>query len=364
MCTVRFGVGSVLPMRRRGATSGDARRFAGAGAGHAVFAPASVRIMFAAYAARFDADQPLNGLELGERPEPEAPPNWTVIDVRAASVNHHDLFSLRGIGLSEEALPMILGCDAAGVDADGNEVLLYSVIGATGHGVGPRERRSILTEKYQGTFAERVAVPQWNVLPKPKALSFEEAACLPTAWLTAYRMLFTHAEVRPGDSVLVQGAGGGVATAAVTLGAAAGLRMFVTSRHEAKRKRALDLGAEGAFESGARLPHRVDAVLETVGAATWSHSLRSLKPGGTVVISGATSGANPPATELNRIFFLELKVVGSTMGTKEELASLLTFCVTKGVRPVIDTVLPLDQAREGLTKVARGDFFGKVVLTV
>jgi NADPH:quinone reductase-like Zn-dependent oxidoreductase len=320
--------------------------------------------MFAAYAARLDPDRPLDGLESGERPEPQVPPGWTTVDVRAASLNHHDLWSLRGVGLAAEALPMILGCDAAGVDADGNEVVLHSVIGQTGHGVGPREPRSILTEKYQGTFAERVAVPQWNVLPKPKELSFEEAACLPTAWLTAYRMLFTNAGVRPGDSVLVQGAGGGVATAAIVLGAAAGLRMFATSRDEAKRKRAEDLGAEAAFETGARLPHRVDAVLETVGAATWSHSVKSLKPGGTLVISGATSGPNPKAAELNRVFFLELKVVGSTMGTKEELSALLHFCAAKGVRPVVDSVLPLDRAREGFEKMAGGDLFGKVVLTV
>ncbi|CAL9521729.1 MULTISPECIES: zinc-binding dehydrogenase [Streptomyces] len=320
--------------------------------------------MFAAYAARIDRDKPLNGLELGERPEPDVPLGWTTIDVKAASLNHHDLWSLRGVGLGEESLPMILGCDAAGVDADGNEVVLYSVIGATGHGVGPRERPSILTEKYQGTFAERVAVPQWNVLPKPKELSFEEAACLPTAWLTAYRMLFTNAEVRPGDSVLVQGAGGGVATAAIVLGAAAGLRVFATSRDETKRRRAEELGAEAAFESGARLPHRMDAVIETVGAATWSHSVKSLKPGGRLVISGATSGPNPPATELNRIFFLELKVVGSTMGSKEELAGLLNFCAAKGVRPVIDSTLPLDRAREGFEKMATGDLFGKIVLTV
>lgn len=320
--------------------------------------------MFAAYATRIDRDAPLNGLELGERPEPAAPPGWTVVNVKAASLNHHDLWSLRGVGLGEEALPMILGCDAAGLDADGNEVVVHSVIGQTGHGVGPREPRTILTERYQGTFAERVAVPAWNVLPKPKELSFEEAACLPTAWLTAYRMLFTNADVRPGDSVLVQGAGGGVATAAIALGAAAGLRVFATSRDEAKRRRAVELGAEGAFEPGARLPHRVDAVIETVGAATWSHSVKSLKPGGTLVISGATSGQSPASAELNRIFFLELKVVGSTMGSKEELAGLLSFCAATGVRPVIDSVLPLDRAREGFEKMAGGDLFGKVVLTV
>jgi D-arabinose 1-dehydrogenase-like Zn-dependent alcohol dehydrogenase len=162
----------------------------------------------------------------------------------------------------------------------------------------------------------------------------------------------------------VQGAGGGVATAAIVLGAAAGLRVFATSRDEAKRKRAEDLGAEGAFETGARLPQRVDAVLETVGAATWSHSVKSLKPGGTLVISGATSGPNPKAAELNRVFFLELRIVGSTMGTKEELSSLLNFCAAKGVRPVVDSVLPLDRAREGFEKMAGGDLFGKVVLSV
>ncbi|MGW0559439.1 zinc-binding dehydrogenase [Streptomyces sp. NPDC003016] len=319
--------------------------------------------MFAAYAARIDRDQPLNGLELGERPAPEVKPGWTTVTVRAASLNHHDLWSLRGVGLGEEALPMILGCDAAGIDADGNEVVVHSVIGETGHGVGPREKRSILTEKYQGTFAEQVTVPAWNVLPKPKELSFAQAACLPTAWLTAYRMLFTNAGVRPGDSVLVQGAGGGVATAAIVLGKAAGLRVYATSRDEAKRKRAVELGAVEAFEPGARLPQRVDAVIETVGAATWSHSVKSLRPGGTLVISGATSGPNPPSAELNRIFFLELRVVGSTMGSKDELEDLLSFCAATGVRPVIDEVLPLDRAREGFERMAGGDLFGKIVLT-
>ncbi len=319
--------------------------------------------MFAVYAARIDAGQPLNGLETGERPEPRTRDGWSTVRVRAASLNHHDLWSLRGVGLAEEKLPMILGCDAAGIDEDGNEVVLHSVIGQTGHGVGPKERRSLLTEHYQGTFAELVTVPTWNVLPKPPELSFEEAACLPTAWLTAYKMLFTNAGVRPGDAVLVQGAGGGVATAAIVLAKAAGLRVYATSRDAAKRSRAQELGAHAVYEPGARLPERVDAVIETVGAATWSHSLKSLRPGGTLVISGATSGTNPAATELNRIFFLELKVVGSTMGTKEELADLLGFCVATGIRPVIDSVLPLDRAREGFEHLAAGEVFGKIVLT-
>ncbi|GGZ30935.1 Zn-dependent oxidoreductase [Streptomyces inusitatus] len=319
--------------------------------------------MFAAYAARIDRENPLNGLELGERPAPEGHPGWTTVTVRAASLNHHDLWSLRGVGLAEDRLPMILGCDAAGVDAEGNEVVLHSVIGQSGHGVGPAEPRSILTERYQGTFAEQVSVPTWNILPKPKELSFAEAACLPTAWLTAYRMLFTNAGVRPGDSVLVQGAGGGVATAAIVLGRAAGLRMYATSRDGAKRARAVELGAEDAFEPGARLPRRVDAVIETVGAATWSHSVKSLRPGGTLVISGATSGDRPSHAELTRVFFLELRIVGSTMGSKDELEDLLSFCAATGVRPVIDEVLPLDRAREGFERMAGGGLFGKVVLT-
>ncbi|MFC1412102.1 zinc-binding dehydrogenase [Streptacidiphilus sp. N1-12] len=318
--------------------------------------------MFAAYAARIDADDPLSGLELGERPEPEARPGWSTVTVKAATLNHHDLWSLRGVGLPAEKLPMILGCDAAGVDQDGNEVVLHSVIGQTGHGVGPKEQRSILTEHYQGTFAQQVSVPTWNLLPKPAELSFEQAACLPTAWLTAYRMLFTNAGVKPGATVLVQGAGGGVATALIVLGKAAGLRMWATSRDDAKAERARELGADQVFPSGARLPERVDAVMETVGAATWSHSVKSLKPGGTIVISGATSGPNPPA-ELTRVFFLELKVVGSTMGSKEELAGLLQLCATTGVRPVIDSVLPLAEAREGFARLEKGEVFGKVVLT-
>ena len=322
--------------------------------------------MFAVYAARFDADNPLNGLELGERPEPEAPEGWTTVTVKAASLNHHDLWTLRGVGIRQEQLPMILGCDAAGVDADGNEVIVHSVIGDPDAGGGDETldpRRSLLSERHQGTFAEQVIVPRRNLVPKPKELSFEEAACLPTAWLTAYRMLFDKAGLQPGATILVQGAGGGVATALIALGAAAGYRVWATSRSESKRRRALDLGADAAFEPGARLPERVDAVMETVGQATWSHSLKSLRPGGRIVVSGATSGQVPPA-ELNRVFFLQLSVVGSTMGTRDQLERLARFLVKTGVRPAIDRTLPLTQAREGFAAMHEGDIFGKVVFEV
>src|SRR3954451_991912 len=321
--------------------------------------------MLAAAAVKLDADHPLDGLEVAERPEPEAPEGWVPVRLRAASLNHHDLWSLRGVGLAEDRLPMVLGCDGAGVDAEGNEVIVHAVIGDPDfrgdETLDPR--RSLLSERYQGTFADVVVVPRRNLVPKPAAVSWEEAACLPTAWLTAYRMLFTQSGLRPGDTVLVQGAGGGVATALIRLGSAAGFRVWATSRNEAKQARALELGADQAFPSGARLPERVDAVMETVGAATWSHSLKSLRPGGTVVISGATSGPNPSATELNRIFFLQLRVIGSTMGTREELGRLMAFCELTGVRPLIDTVLPLERAQEGFARMASGDHVGKIVFT-
>lgn len=319
-------------------------------------------MMLAAVAVRTDAERPLDGLEVRQVAEPETREHWSVVDVRAASLNHHDLWSLRGVGLPAELLPMVLGTDAAGVTADGTEVVVHSVVGATGHGVGPTERRSLLSERYPGTLAERVAVPTWNLVPKPAELSFAEAACLPTAWLTAYRMLFVAAGARPGDRVLVQGAGGGVATAAVALGSAAGVEVVVTSRDEHKRQRALGLGASLALESGARLPFRVDAVLETVGAATWGHSVRSLRPGGTLVVAGATSGDQPGA-ELSRVFFTELRVVGVTMGAKEDLEALLRLLARTGVRPVVDSTFPLGRARDALERLASGAHFGKVVVT-
>jgi NADPH:quinone reductase-like Zn-dependent oxidoreductase len=320
--------------------------------------------MFAVYAESFSTDEPLSGLVVGEQPDPAVPDGWTTVTVKATSLNHHDLWTLRGVGLGDDALPMILGCDAAGVDEDGNEVLIHAVINDPSWRGDETEdpRRSLLSERYQGTFAERVAVPRANLVPLPASLSFEEASCLPTAWLTAYRMLYVRGALSPGQSVLVQGAGGGVSTALITLARAGGLQVFATSRNEAKRARARQIGAHEVFETGARLPDRVDAVMETVGAATWNHSLRSLRPGGTVVISGATSGPNPDSTELNRIFFLQLRVIGSTMGTRDELAQLVSFLDATGTKPLIDRTLPMTEAREGLAAMIDGDVFGKIVL--
>ncbi|HPB71394.1 MAG TPA: zinc-binding dehydrogenase [Phycicoccus sp.] len=322
--------------------------------------------MLAVYAARQSSSDPLSGLEVGDVPAPQTPPGWVRITVKTCALNHHDVWSLRGVGLPADRLPMILGCDAAGFDEQGNEVLVHAVVGSPDwrgdETLDPA--RSLLSERHQGTLAEQVVVPARNVVPKPTGLSWEQAVCLPTAWLTAYRMLFTNGGVHPGDTVLVQGAGGGVATALIQLGAAAGLRMWATTRDPAKGEAALGLGADRVFGSGERLPARVDAVMETVGAATWSHSVNSLRPGGRIVISGATSGDAPVKAELTKIFFKQLQVVGSTMGTKDELARLANFVVTAGIDPRIDRVLPLSRARDGFEAMVAGQVDGKIVFTV
>jgi NADPH:quinone reductase-like Zn-dependent oxidoreductase len=323
--------------------------------------------MLAAYAVAADADDPLNALRVDHLDPPEVPAGWIEVRVRAASLNHHDVFSLRGVGLPPDRLPMILGCDAAGITADGREVVVYPVVGDPGY-VGEDEtfdpRRSLLSEQYPGTLAEVVRVPARNVVAKPSPLSFAEAACLPTAWLTAYRALFTSAALQPGDTVLIQGAGGGFATAAVMLARAAGLRVWVTSRVPERAERAVELGAHRGFASGERLPERVDAVLDSVGAATWTHSVNSLRPGGRLVTVGATSGTQLRSAELTKIFFKPLRVVGNTMGTRAEFQRLLQFLVATGVRPVIDRTIPLAAAFDGFAAMLAGDLFGKIVLEI
>ena len=322
--------------------------------------------MFAVSVTSLNPDAPLTGLTLGEVPDTVVPEGWVRVHVRAASLNHHDLWSLRGVGLLADRLPMILGCDAAGLLDDGSPVVVHAVIGDPEAGGGDETldpKRTLLSELHPGTLAETVAVPARNVVAKPDDLTMEESACLPTAWLTAYRMLATKSGLRVGDTVLVQGAGGGVATAAIQLADAMGYRVWATSRDEAKRARALDLGAHAAYETGARLPERVDAVIETVGEATWSHSLRSLRPGGTVVVSGATSGSAPNA-DLSRVFFLQLTVHGSTMGTRDELEALLSLLVDTGLRPTIDSTYALPDARDAFERLESGEVVGKLVLTV
>jgi len=320
--------------------------------------------MFAVYATAPSPEDPLAALEIGERDAPSAPDGWVSVSVRAASLNMHDLWTLRGVGIKGDSFPMTLGCDGAGVLDDGTEVVLHSVISSPGwtgdETLDPK--RTLLTEKHQGSFADTVVVPARNALPKPAGLSFAEAACMGTAWLTAYRMIFVKSGLRPGQTMLVQGASGGVSTALIELGRAAGLRVWVTGRTEEKRALAAELGAHQTFESGARLPERVDGVFETVGKATWGHSMRSLRPGGVIVVSGSTSGPDADA-DLQRLFFLQLRVVGSTMGTRDELADLLRFCDIAGIRPRIGAELPMAEARTGFERMIAGETAGKIVFT-
>jgi NADPH:quinone reductase-like Zn-dependent oxidoreductase len=318
--------------------------------------------MRAAYATGFDAENPLSVLTFGHQPEPTHPTDdWVTVEVRASALNHHDLWSLRGVGLTEDRLPMILGCDAAGVDEQGNEVVVHAVIGEPVDGDETLDaRRHLLSEKHPGTLAERVAVPGRNLVPKPAALSFTDAACLPTAWLTAYRMLTTRGGVTAGSSVLVQGAGGGVATAAVVLATALGARVYATSRDAGKRDRIAELGAT-AVMPGARLPERVDVVIETVGAATIDHSIKSTRPGGRIVVSGATSGYQA-TVDLRRIFFLQQQLLGSTMGTRAELEALVRFLTEHRIKPVVDSVHGFTDVRDAFERLASGEVFGKVVL--
>jgi NADPH:quinone reductase-like Zn-dependent oxidoreductase len=320
--------------------------------------------MFAVYAAEPNSDAPLDSLTVGERPAPEVPDGWVAVTVTAASLNMHDLWTLRGVGIKPDQFPMILGCDGSGTCEDGTEVVLHSVIGdpAWDGDETLDPKRTLLTEKHQGTFAETVVVPARNAVPKPAGLTAVQASVMGTAWLTAYRMLFTKSGLKPGQTMLVQGASGGVSTALVQLGRAAGMRVWVTGRTDEKRAVAERLGAHATFASGERLPERVDAVFETVGDATWSHSMRALKPGGVIVVSGSTSGPNPGA-DLQRLFFLQLRVLGSTMGTRQELVDLLRFVENAGISPEIGLELPMDRAPEGFRAMLDGDTSGKIVFT-
>jgi NADPH:quinone reductase-like Zn-dependent oxidoreductase len=319
--------------------------------------------MRAVYATEPRPHDPLGAIAVGERPAPVPGDGWTTVRVRAVSLNGHDVATLRGVGIAPESFPMTLGCDGAGLDADGNRVLIYPVIEEPewdgGDTLSPG--RHLLTERVDGTMAELVTVPFRNVVPLPPWLSFAEGACLGAAWLTAYRMLFTLSSLRPGDTVLVQGAGGGLAQGLVALGEAGGFRVWATGRSPQTRRKALELGAHQVFEPGARLPRPADAVMDSVGRATWKHSLESLRPGGSLVMAGVTTGANPPA-RLSRIFFRQLSVVGAFAGTRQELRRLLNLLEVCGVRPYIDREYALDEAPKALSRMAAGDINGKLVV--
>lgn len=358
------------------------------GAGKPVLLP--LALVLAVRAVRFGGDHPLANLEVVEVPDPVAGPGEVLVAVTAASLNHHDLWTLRGVGSRPFNAPQVLGCDAAGTllghgegqsgeggPALGSAVVVHAVLTcrncpACRNGDELRcAHIGLLSEPpHPGALAELLVVPAANILPLPPTVDAVAAACLPTAYLTAYRMLFGRASLLPGQQVLVQGATGGVASAAILLGTAAGLTVFATSRDEAKRARALELGAVASFGTDREAVRQVitasgggvDAVLDTVGEATWDLSLRVLRPGGTVVVSGATSGPNPPA-QLNRIFWRHLTIAGSSMGTREELARLVELCASGRLHPLVDSVRPLAEAAGAFAELAAGARLGKLVLT-
>lgn len=348
-------------------------------------------LMRAVFASKLGGDAPLDNLEIGERPKPEPGRGEVRVRVRAVTLNHHDYFTLRGIVGYPIEPPRILGCDAAGViDAHGPdageralpvgaEAVVYPVrhCGVCPACFGPDpmlcRRFTMLSDgDVEGSLAEYVVVPAAAAVPKPASLDFTQAACMGVSFLTAYRMLFVKAALEPGRSVLVQGAGGGLATAAVQLAAAAGCTVIASSRSEERRAAALRIGAHHAVESGRDAAKAVlkltggegvDAVIESVGEPTWGTSVRAVRQGGAVVVAGATAGPNPPA-DLSRIFWRQIRVIGSTMGSLPEFERLLRFVDTCGIKPVIDATYAWSDARTAFERLARGDHFGKLVIEV
>jgi NADPH:quinone reductase-like Zn-dependent oxidoreductase len=347
--------------------------------------------VLAAYAAAVGGDDPLANLAVGDLAAPSPRPGWAVVRVRAASLNHHDIWTLRGVSSTTVTPPQILGCDAAGevagyggdpppgAPAVGSRVVVYPITTCgncpaclSDEPLACRSLRMLSEPPLGGALAEYVEIPVANLIPLPEQVSFADAACLPTAYLTAYRALFTRAALRPGMSVLVQGASGGLSTACILLGRLAGITIFATSRDEAKRALAVDLGAEAAFPLeretaraviGATGGIGVDAVVDSVGEPTWELSLKAVKPGGIVVVPGSTGGPNPLA-QLNRIFFRSVTVAGTTMGTPGELRRLVDLCATGALRPLIGSTHRLADAATAFAEMARGDLRGKIVLEV
>jgi NADPH:quinone reductase-like Zn-dependent oxidoreductase len=322
--------------------------------------------MFAVYASHAAPDDPLSALKLGEMPEPTVPDSWVRVKVSHASLNRHDLFTLMGRSGHPEGItyPRILGNDAVGTLDDGTPVVIYPVMGGEDwrgdETLDPQWH--IPSEFVHGTFADYAVVPKRNAIPLPSTLSPLHASVLGTAWLTAYRTLFTKSGLKAGETVLIQGATGGMATALIQLGRAAGFEVWATSRTKAGQAMAIELGAHQAFPTGASLPRKVAAVVDNIGQETWAHSVSSLARGGTLVVTGGTTGFDAPLNLLAMICD-QLTVTGTIMGTLDDMQNMMTLIANAGIEPAIGAVLPLERASEGFRAMWEGKTAGKTVFT-
>ena len=322
--------------------------------------------MFAVYASRPNLDDPLASLVVGERPEPQTPQGWVRVKISHASLNRHDLFTLRGITAHEDPIsfPMILGNDGAGTLEDGTPIVIYPVMGSDDW----RDDETldpgwhIFSERVSGTFADYVAVPKRNAIPLPEGISALDASVLGTTWLTAYRTLFTKSSLEPGETLLVQGASGGMSTALIQLSRAAGFEVWATSRTAKGRELAEKLGAHRTFNSNEKLPRKVQAVVDNIGPASWEHSMASVARGGTIVITGVTTGLNVTLPLLSMLGD-QITVRGSIMGTLQDMKNLISFIVGAGIKPEIGQVLPMECAEESFRAMWKGETHGKTVFT-
>lgn len=303
-------------------------------------------------------------LRYEDAPDPEPGPGDVLIQLRAASLNRLDLWVRAG--LPSVPKPRILGADGAGLDPEGRRVVINP-------GIEHGDRISVVGEHMDGTHAELVAVPESNVYPIPDELSFEEAAAFPLVFETAYRMLVTRAGLREGEWVLVWGAGSGIGTASTVLARALGARVVATSSSDAKVELARGLGAEAVVnhKTGDVLEAvreatggaGADVVVEHVGEATWKTSLQAAATEGRIVVCGATSGPNPPA-QLHRIWWKQLSILGSTMGTRADFAGVYDLVARGNAKPIVDQVFPLKEAAAAHEHLESGKQFGKVVLKI
>jgi NADPH:quinone reductase-like Zn-dependent oxidoreductase len=303
-------------------------------------------------------------LRYEDAPDPEPAPGDVLIRLRAASLNHLDVWVRRG--LPSVPKPRILGADGAGVDDSGRRVVINP-------GLDHGDRITVIGEHTDGTHAELIAIPASNVYPIPDGLSFEEAAAFPLVFETVYRMLVTRAGLQEDEWVLAWGVGSGIGSATLVIAKALGAKVIATSSSDAKLERARELGADAVVnhETGdvvasvkeATGESGVDVVVEHVGEATWERSLQAARPQGRIVVCGATTGPNPKAA-LHRVWWKQLTILGSTMGTKADFEGVYELVASGRAKPVVDSVFPLADVRAAHERMESGEQFGKVVLSI